>query len=65
MFDLTREHDTNPTRVFTDQGWALAGFGHKRVDSKATLQETGHKRVKSHDSQYTRLTCQFICVNLK
>ena len=36
MFDPTREHDTNPTRVFPGQGWALMGLGHKRVDPKVT-----------------------------
>ena len=36
MFDPTREHDTNPTRIFPGQGWALIGLGHKRVDPKAT-----------------------------
>ena len=36
MFDPTCEPDTNTTRVFSGQGWALMGLGHKRVDSKTT-----------------------------
>ena len=36
MFDPTREHDMNPTRVFSGQGWALMGWGHKWVNPKAT-----------------------------
>ena len=51
MFNLTREHDTNSTRVFSGYGWTLMGLGHKRVDLKATRKETYHKRVNLHNSQ--------------
>ena len=36
MFNPTRKHDTNPTWIFSGQGWTLMSLGHKRVDSKAT-----------------------------
>ena len=36
MFNPTRKHDTNPTWVFSGQGWTLMGLGHKQVDLKAT-----------------------------